>query len=100
MRIVADRNIPLLAEACAGLGEVVTLPARALDAAAVRDADLLFVRSTVKVGPPLLDGSRVRFVATATIGINHLDAGYLARRGIAWASAPRSNADSVLQWLA
>jgi erythronate-4-phosphate dehydrogenase len=100
MRIVADRNIPLAAEACAHLGEVVTLPGRALDAAAVRDAELLLVRSTVKVGPALLDGSRVRFVATATIGIDHLDLDYLARRGIAWAAAPGSNADSVLQWWA
>ncbi len=100
LRIVADRNISLVAEAFAGLGEVVTLPAAELTPAAVRDADLLLVRSTVRVGPLLLDGSRVRFVATATIGVDHLDREWLASREIRWACAPGSNAGSVVQWFA
>src|SRR5438094_2654308 len=100
LRIVADRNIAFAAEAFAPLGDVVTLPSAELTREAVRDADLLLVRSTVKVGAPLLDGSRVRFVATATIGIDHLDIAWLDGRGIAWASAPGSNADSVLEWWA
>jgi erythronate-4-phosphate dehydrogenase len=100
MRIVADRNIPGVAEAFARFGEVITLSSAALTREAVREADLLFVRSTVKVGPALLEGSRVRFVATATIGIDHLDVAWLEAQGIAWASAPGSNAPSVLQWFA
>lgn len=100
LRIVADRNIPLVAEAFADLGEVVTLPQQALTREAVRGADLLLTRSTVKVGPALLEGSRVRFVATATIGTDHLDVAWLGDRGIAWASAPGSNAGSVVQWWA
>jgi erythronate-4-phosphate dehydrogenase len=98
VRIVSDRNIPFVEEAFAALGEVRTLAAAEIDAAAVRDADLLLCRSTIKVGPALLDGSKVRFVATATIGSDHLDLPYLARRGIPWASAPGSNADSVALW--
>ncbi len=66
----------------------------------MRDADLLLTRSTVKVNAALLDGSRVSFVATATIGTDHLDLPWLESRGIVWASAPGSNADSVLQWFA
>ena len=99
MRIVSDRNIPFVKEAFAEIGEVTTLPAAQIDAAAVRDADLLLCRTTIKVGPALLDGSRVRFVATATIGTDHMDLPYLASRGITWASAPGSNADSVALWL-
>lgn len=98
LRIIADQNIPLVAQAFAELGEVVTLPSRALSPAAVHDADLVLVRSTVRVGPELLEGSRVRFVATATIGTDHLDRAWLDARGIAWAAAPGSNADSVVQW--
>jgi erythronate-4-phosphate dehydrogenase len=98
MRIVADANIPYVRDAFGRLGEVVTLPSGELNAAAVREADLLLVRSTVKVGPALLEGSRVRFVATATIGVDHLDAAWLDGAGIRWASAPGSNADSVVQW--
>jgi erythronate-4-phosphate dehydrogenase len=58
------------------------------------------VRSTVKVNAALLAGSRVRFVGTATIGIDHLDTAWLDGAGIRWASAPGSNADSVVQWFA
>lgn len=100
LRIVADRNIALVEEAFAALGEVVTLPSAELTREAVHSADLLLTRSTVKVGPELLEGSPVRFVATATIGIDHLDTRWLDERGIPWASAPGSNADSVAQWWA
>jgi erythronate-4-phosphate dehydrogenase len=100
MRIVADANIAYVRDAFGPLGEVVTLPSAQLTADAVRDADLLLTRSTVKVNAALLAGSRVRFVATATIGIDHLDTAWLDGAGIGWASAPGSNADSVVQWLA
>jgi len=98
MRILADANIPFVKEAFASLGDVETVPSSELTRERVRDAELLLVRSTVKVGAPLLDGSRVRFVATATIGTDHLDTAWLEAHGIAWASAPGSNADSVAQW--
>jgi erythronate-4-phosphate dehydrogenase len=100
LRIVADANIPYLHDAFGALGEVVTMPARELVASNVREADLLLVRSTVRVDAALLAQSRVRFVATATIGIDHLDTAFLDGAGIRWASAPGSNADSVVQWFA
>jgi len=100
MRIVADANIPYLHDAFGALGEVVTMPSRELTAERVRDADLLLVRSTVRVDAALLAGSRVRFVATATIGIDHLDTAFLDGAKIRWASSPGSNADSVVQWFA
>lgn len=100
MRIVADANTPYVRDAFSPLGEVVLLRAAEITPAAVRDADLLLVRSTVKVNAALLAGSRVRFVGTATIGIDHLDTAWLDQAGIRWASAPGSNADSVVQWFA
>ncbi|MBN2308885.1 MAG: 4-phosphoerythronate dehydrogenase PdxB [Candidatus Hydrogenedentes bacterium] len=99
MRIVADENIPFVREAFAALGEVTTLPGREIDAAAVRYADMLLVRSITKVNRELLDGSRVQFVATATIGEDHVDTGYLAEQGIAFSSAPGCNANSVAQYV-
>jgi len=100
MRIVADANIPYLHDAFGPLGEVVTMPSRQLSPEAVKEADLLLVRSTIRVNEALLAGSRVRFVATATIGIDHLDTAWLDGAGIRWTSAPGSNADSVVQWFA
>jgi erythronate-4-phosphate dehydrogenase len=65
----------------------------------VRDADILAVRSTTAVNAGLLDGSRVRFVGTATIGTDHLDLDYLERAGIRWCHAPGCNANSVSEYI-
>lgn len=99
MRIVADENIPLVNEFFSHLGEVVRLPGRTMTAADVRDADALIVRSVTKVNPALLDVSRVRFVGTCTIGVDHLDQPYLDANGIRWSSAPGCNANSVVEFV-
>ncbi len=99
LRIVADANIPLAREAFGALGTVEALPAAAITPDAVREADILLVRSVTRVDDALLDGSALRFVGTATIGTDHIDADALARRGIAFASAPGSNAESVVEWV-
>ncbi|HEX4462716.1 MAG TPA: 4-phosphoerythronate dehydrogenase, partial [Polyangia bacterium] len=100
MRIVADANISYVQDAFGPLGDVITLRSSEITRDAVRDADFVLTRSTVKVNEALLAGSRVRFVATATIGIDHIDGAWLDAAGIRWASAPGSNADSVVQWFA
>ena len=99
MKIVADANIPLLAEAFGPVADVHALPADAITPAAVADADALLVRSVTRVDAALLDESRVRFVATATIGIDHVDTAYLAIRNIGFASAQGSNARSVAEYV-
>lgn len=99
MKIVADENIAHLAATFAGAGELVAVPGRALDAAAVKDADALLVRSVTKVDAGLLAGSRCRFVGTATSGIDHVDTEWLDTRGIAFASARGCNAAAVADYV-
>jgi erythronate-4-phosphate dehydrogenase len=99
MRIVADENIPCVKEVFGTLGEVTTLPGRKIDDSSLRDAQVLLVRSITDVNRSLLEGSRVRFVGTATIGTDHVDEQYLRSRGIAFASAPGSNANSVAEYV-
>ena len=98
MLIIADNNIPYAEEAFRHLGEVRTVQGRGLSADQVNDADILLVRSTVKVDAGLLGGASPRFVGTATIGTDHVDLDYLQRREIAFAAAPGSNADSVAEY--
>ena len=97
--ILVDENIPLTEEAFGTLGTVETRPGRAIGPADVRDADVLLVRSVTSVDADLLDGSAVRFVGSATIGTDHIDRAYLQTRGIAFAHAPASNADSVADYV-
>ena len=99
MRILADENIPLVREAFAELGHVETMPGRVITPEAVKDVSMLLVRSITRVNRALLAGSAVRFVATATIGEDHIHKGYLEEQGIVFASAPGSNADSVGQYM-
>ncbi len=99
MRIVADENIPLVDAFFGGLGEIRRLPGRAIDAAALADADLLLVRSVTRVDRTLLAGTPVRFVGTCTIGTDHLDLDYFHEAGIAWSSAPGCNARGVVDYV-
>jgi erythronate-4-phosphate dehydrogenase len=99
MKIVADENIPYVREAFGALGDVVVLPGREIGPEQVRDADFLIVRSVTPVNKKLLEGSGVRFVGSATIGLDHVDEAYLRARGIALAYAPGSNANSVAEYV-
>lgn len=99
MIAVADENIPFAREAFAAFGEVRTLPGREIVRAALSDADLLLVRSITRVDAALLEGTPVRFVGTATIGEDHVDADWLRDRGIGFASAPGCNANSVAEYV-
>ena len=99
MHIVADENIPSVEEAFCSLGEVSTCNGRQLSRADVGDADVLLVRSVTRVDEALLAGSPVRFVASATAGLNHVDLDYLARANIGFANAPGSNAISAAEYV-
>lgn len=97
--IVADENIPFVQEAFSFLGSVETHPAAALSAERLQHADVLLVRSTVRVDAALLAGTPVQFVGSATIGTDHIDTEFLAGSGIRFAHAPGSNADSVVEYV-
>jgi len=99
LRIVADENIPYVNEFFSDFGNITTLPGRSMTAEDVSDADVLLIRSVTRVDSQLLEGSRVGFVGTCTIGVDHLDLDYLARAGISHCSAPGCNANSVVEYV-
>jgi erythronate-4-phosphate dehydrogenase len=99
MKLVADENIPFIKQAFAHLGEVATLPGRQIKHENLIDADVLLVRSVTEVNQELLESTSIKFVATATSGINHIDAEYLKSNNIGFASALGSNAISVAQYV-
>jgi len=99
VRIVADENMAAARAAFAGWGELLLRPGRTLTAADVAAADALFVRSVTRVDADLLAGSRVRFVGSATIGIDHVDSDWLREQGIGFAHAPGCNAAAVADWV-
>ena len=100
MKIVIDDKIPFIRGAFEEVAEVAYLPGAKIAASDVVDADALIVRTRTKCGAPLLDGSSVKFIATATIGFDHIDADFCENRGITWTSAPGCNSFSVQQYIA
>jgi erythronate-4-phosphate dehydrogenase len=99
IKIIADANIPFAAECFSSIGKVEVVGGREITPDIVSDADVLLVRSITPVGPELLAGSKVRFVATATIGFDHIDVDFLQRNNIGFASAPGSNANSAAEYV-
>jgi len=98
--IAADAEIPLVQEAFGAMGTVRLLDGRSMNAANIGDASMLLVRSVTPVNQTLLADTRVRFVATATVGVDHVDTECLMRNHIGFASASGCNAVAVAEYVA
>jgi len=99
IHIVVNKHTPYAVEAFERIGKVTALDTNEITKDTVKDADILIVRSETKVDHALLDGSRVKFVGTVTIGTDHVDKEYLAKNGITFVSAPGSNSHSVSEYI-
>ena len=100
MKVVADDKIPFLKGVLESEGiEVVYLPGAKTTDADVSNADALITRTRTKCNEKLLENSAVKFIATATIGFDHIDTDYVAKRGICWTNAPGCNSSSVAQYI-
>lgn len=99
MKIVCDNKIPFLRGALEPYAEVVYLPGKETTAEVVRDADALITRTRTTCNASLLEGSKVRVIATATIGFDHIDTAWCEEHGIIWRNAPGCNSWSVKQYV-
>ena len=99
MKILADENIPLVNEFFQSIGEVVTRPGRTMTNDDARNASALLVRSVTNVNQALLNSSKVSFVGTCTIGVDHLDQHWLHNNHVEFSSAPGCNANSVVEYV-
>ncbi len=102
MRIVCDRYIPFVAEAVRNEWphvDICPLKPEEIDAEAIKEADVLIVRTRTKVNEALLAGSKVQLVCTATIGFDHIDTAYCESHGIRWMSCPGCNAQAVCDYI-
>ena len=99
MRVVADANIPYLDHYLGQQAQVVRYPGRQLTTDQLAEADILLVRSVTQVDAQLLQGTRVRWVGTTTIGTDHIDQAWLQQQGIGFAHAPGCNAQAVAEYV-
>ena len=100
MKIVIDDKIPYIQEAASLIAdEVVYIKGSDIQNDDIRDADALIIRTRTRCDESLLKNSKVKFIATATIGYDHLDTDYLEKAGIQWSNCPGCNAKSVGQYV-
>ena len=100
MKFIIDDKIPYIKGALEPYAEVIYLPGDKISKQDVQDADGLIIRTRTICNAALLEGSRVRFIATATIGNDHIDTAFCQKQGIAWTNAAGCNAQSVAQYIA
>ena len=99
MLVIIDRGIPFLQGVFPPEIKAVYLAPEEITSETVRHADALFVRTRTHINKELLDDSNVRFVATATIGFDHIDQDYCRQKGIYWTSCPGCNAQAVCDYV-
>jgi len=100
MKIIIDDKIPYIRGAFEGVAEVVYLPGSKTTPEVVKAADAIVTRTRTICNEKLLAGSSVKFIATATIGYDHIDTDYCDAAGIRWTNAPGCNSKSVEQYIA
>lgn len=99
MKIVADMDVPFLKGVFEPYAEVIYKKGIDISREDVADADALIVRTRTRCDAELLEGTSVRMVATATIGMDHIDLDYCSSRGIKVANAEGCNAGGVMQYV-
>ena len=100
MKVIIDSAIPFIKGVLEPFAEVVYSAGDSFTPELVADADALIIRTRTRCDRALLAGSKVKFIATATIGFDHIDCSYCAENGIKVATAAGCNARGVLQWVA
>ena len=99
MKIVCDDKIPFLRGTLEPFAEVVYLPGKQTTAEVVKDADAVITRTRTACNETLLKDSKVKVIATATIGFDHIDTAWCESNGIIWKNAPGCNSWSVKQYI-
>ncbi|MGX9417254.1 4-phosphoerythronate dehydrogenase [Vibrio sp. WJH972] len=100
MKILIDENMPYAETLFSQLGEVILKPGRTLTADDLVDVDALMIRSVTKVNAALLEkANKLKFVGTATAGMDHVDQNLLTSKGIFFTAAPGCNKVGVAEYI-
>lgn len=100
MKIVIDNKVPFVEGVFEPYADVLYRSGSAISADDLMSADAMIIRTRTSCNADLLEGARkLKIIATATIGYDHIDTAYCAARGIEVATSAGCNARAVAQWL-
>lgn len=99
LKIIADDNIPYLRGRLEGIADIDYVDQFGFTPENVKDADALIIRTRTRCDRKLLEGSKVRLIATATIGTDQIDKEWCTSHGIEVVNSPGCNAPGVAQYV-
>ena len=100
MKIIVDKAIPFIQGVFEPyVDEVVYKPGLEIGREDVLDADALVIRTRTRCNEALLSGSKVRLIATATIGTDHIDLDWCHDNDILVRNAAGCNAGGVANYV-
>lgn len=97
--LVIDEKIPFLKGRLEKHFKTKFLPPSEITPETIKNADGLLIRTRTKCDNNLLKNSSVKFIATATIGMDHIDMNFCANKGITVNNAEGCNAPAVAQYV-
>lgn len=100
IKIIADDKIPFLKGVLEPFASIQYLNYTQINNEVLKDVDALLIRTRTKCNADLLDDTNVKFIATATIGFDHIDTKFCEEKNIKWINAPGCNSGSVMQYFA
>lgn len=98
--LIVDDHIPFLKGVLEPFARIIYAKGGQIDRSLAMQADGLIIRTRTRCDAQLLEGSPVKFIATATIGFDHIDTKYCEKNNISWHHAPGCNSASVRQYIA
>ena len=98
-KIIIDDAVPFAKEIFSSLGKVTCIAGNKINSKHLVDADALIIRSRTKITPPLLTNSKVQFIGSTVVGLDHVDQNYLLQNNIQFYSAQGCNANSVAEFV-
>lgn len=100
MKVIIDDKIPFIKGVLEPYANVEYMAGNSITRKNLTDVDALIIRTRTKCNATLLKGTQVKFIASATIGHDHIDTAFCKANSITWTNAPGCNSGSVMQYVA
>ena len=99
MKIIIDTEIPFIKGVFEPYAQVEYLTGDEITPESVRDADALVVKGHTKCNASLLEGSKVKMIATTLVSMDHIDTQFCNNNGIYFQNAKGTTAGAVSNYV-
>lgn len=99
MKIIVDENVIFAKNAFGFFGDVTLVDGRNITHKLIKDADILIIRSVTNISKQLINNTNLKFIGTATIGVDHIDFEAIKQNNIYFSDAKGCNSYAVAEYV-